>query len=75
MLTVLIKYVESKRECIIPARSIEFSRAKEDAGLRINLPNEADGSTYLAMTAKGDSDFRDVFVMNDQGQTVARYSL
>lgn len=76
MLTVLIRYKESRREVITPARSVEFvPSGSEDSGLLINHGVEAEGGCHLSMTASDDKDWRDVFVMNDAGQTVARYIL
>ena len=72
MLTVLIKYEKSYREVLLPADAVEFSLAGEDAGLLVTLKAE---TQHLAMTEEGDPDVRNVFVMNDQGQTVGRYTL
>ena len=83
MFTVLIKYVKSRREVLIPARSVEFSPAGESGeGLLINHGVEAEGGSHLGFT-KGENedrcdeneDWRDVFVMNANGKTVARYTL
>ncbi len=74
MLTVLIRYKESRREVIFPAISVEFvPSGTEDAGLLINT--KVDGETHLALSASDNHDWRDVFVMNANGQTVARYTL
>ena len=76
MLTVLIRYKESRREILIPAKSVEFiPSGTEDAGLLINHGVEADGGIHLGLTASDDNNWRDVFVMNANGQTVARYTL
>lgn len=77
MLTVLIRYKKSRRECLTPAKSVEFiPRGGEDEpGLLINHAVEAEGGYHLGMTPEGDDDVRDVFVMNAQGATVARYTL
>ena len=77
MLTVLIRYKKSRREVLTPARSVEFQPRGDSAepGLLINHGVEAEGGFHLAMTDEGDDDWRDVFVMNAQGQTVARYTL
>jgi hypothetical protein len=78
MLTVLIRYKETRREVLMPAKRVEFvpeSSKEESPGLLINHGDEAESGCFLAMTSEGDSDWRDVFVMNAQGQTVARYIL
>ncbi len=74
MFTVLIRYKKSRREVLTPATSIEFvhSGYGEEPGLLIT---NSEGSVFLDPTSKDDEDFRDVFVMNAQGQTVARYVL
>lgn len=75
MFSVLIRYKKSRREVIIPARSVEYVPDGKDAGLLINHAVEAEGGRHLGRTSQGDEDWRDVFVMNAQGQTVARYTL
>ncbi len=85
MLTVLIRNQKTKREIILPAKNIEYIPipTKEETeivdidrpGLLINHGVEAEGGCHLAMTSIGDDNFRDVFVMNSHGQTVARYIL
>lgn len=74
MLTVLIRYKETRREVIIPASSVEFIPVStgDEPGLLINNGVEAE---HLGLTEKSDPNFRDVFVMNGNGQTVARYTL
>lgn len=76
MLTVLIRYNKSRRECLFTAKSVEFqpdNGSNADSGLLINY-DDVD-STHFGFTEKGDEDWRDVFVMNKNGQTVARYTL
>lgn len=77
MLTVLAKYHKTKREVLLQANAVEYVPKGDDrcgAGLLLRGVNGADGAnTHLGMTMKGDEDFRDVFVMNADGQTVARY--
>ncbi len=78
MLTVLIRYKKTRREVVVPARSVEFtpmSFGGDEPGLLINHGVEAEGGFHLPLTEGGDEDWRDVFVMNAQGQTVARYTL
>ncbi len=77
MFTVLIRYNESRRECLIPARSVEFvpNGGEDNPGLLINHGVLAEGGSHLGMTPEGDKNWRDVFVMNAQGKTVARYLL
>lgn len=108
MLTVLIRYRVSRRECVIPATSVEWA----PIGAPIQTPPGGKGlqtrdghpdgpdpnpaidkglesccggagllilngmeSQHLALTLPEDTDRRDVFVMNGQGATVARYTL
>ena len=76
MLTVLIRDQKTRREVLLQARSVGFvPEGKDDAGLLINHGVEAEGGCHLAPTQEGDEDWRDVFVMNAAGQTVARYTL
>lgn len=88
MFSVLIRYKETRREVLIPAKSVEFIPTiwtmevgesspcpVDQPGLLINHGVEGEGGCFLAMTPEGDSNWRDVFVMNAQGQTVARYVL
>lgn len=86
MLTVLIRYKSGDRagrEVITPATSVEFvpnrtdiRGTKEEPGLLINLPEGAGiNAQHLSPSEEGSDDWRDVFVMNAQGQTVARYIL
>ena len=80
MFSVLIRYKKSRREVLIPARTVEFipegekmPNAPFEAGLLIN--HTENGGHHLGFTPEGDEDWRDVFVMNAAGQTVARYTL
>ena len=79
MFTVLLRYVDSRREVLIPARSVEFSPKSSDGGegegLLINHGVEAEGGSHLGFTEGENKDWRDVFVMNANGKTVARYML
>ena len=80
MLTILIRYQKSLREVLIEAESVEFVReqgphAVDKPGLLVNHGTKAKDGFHLEMTAEGDEDWRDVFVMNASGQTVARYTL
>ena len=76
MLTVLVKYVKSGREVLIPAKTVEFvPKGNEAAGLIINHSDLDAGGRQLGFTPEGDQDWRDVFVMNDKGATVGRYTL
>lgn len=80
MFSVLIRYKQSRREVLIPARTVEFVPkgsccGDKDEGLLINHAVEAEGGCHLGFTAEGDPDWRDIFVMNANGQTVARYTL
>jgi hypothetical protein len=85
MLTVLIRYKNgdrSGREVIIPAKSVEFIPAGspsvnagiDQPGLLVNHGVDAEGGFHLSLS-DNEEDWRDVFVMNAQGQTVARYTL
>ena len=80
MFTILIRYRKSLREVLVTAESVEFVREQgehgvDKPGLLVNHGVEAKGGFHLEMTAEGDEDWRDVFVMNASGQTVARYTL
>ena len=86
MLTVLIRYRETRREVLIPAKCVEYIPPgktpveKEIAtidqpGLLINHGGKADNGFHLGLTPIGEENFKDVFIMNDHGQTVARYIL
>ncbi len=77
MFTVLIRYQGTRREVLLFAERIEFAGPEEkEPGLHIdNSDVEGKMSHFLAHSKKGDENWRDVFVMNDHGQTVARYIL
>lgn len=82
MFTILLRYKKTRREVIISAESVEFipndgkkGTGIDNPGLLINHGVEAKSGYHLAMTPEGDEDWRDVFVMNNHGQTVARYTL
>lgn len=71
MLTVLTKYLnggQAGREVLFEATMVEFKRGD---GLVINC---GERSQHFAVS-ENDDDLRDVFVMNSEGQTVARYTL
>ena len=69
MLTILIRHKNTKREVIYPADEVEF---EEDDGLRFHTK---DGCGMHLKCSDSEQDYRDVFIMNDAGQTVARYLL
>lgn len=76
MLTVLIRYTTTGREVLVPARSVEYIPkccGDKDEGLLINH-GDSEGM-HLGKTPEGDNNWRDVFVMNASGATVARYKL
>ena len=85
MFSVLIRYKVSRREVLISAETVEFippespdnkvEVLRDMPGLLVNCGVEGEKGCHLAMTPDDDPDFRDVFVMNAQGQTVARYML
>ncbi len=76
MFTVLIRYQKTKREVLIPAREVEYVPQGEDgAGLLIRSRTEGESNCHLGFSEKNDDNWRDVFVMNEHGQTVARYEL
>lgn len=85
MLTILIKYQKSKREVLFGAESVEYvpppadetERPRGDHGDGEGLLVQLGGgkAQHLGLTAIGDMDYRDVYVMNDKGSTVARYTL
>ena len=69
MLTVLIRDKKTGREIIYPADEVEFQKGD---GLRFHRPNQTGAH---CPESKAEDGFRDVFVMNAEGQTVARYIL
>ena len=78
MLTVLIKYKNGDqvgREVLVSAKSVEFTPDGSPAGgeLLVNLGVEEGG--FCLTSSENEGDWRDVFVMNAQGQTVARYTI
>lgn len=81
MFTVLIRYQMTRREVLITAKTVEFlpegkdDESPEAPGLSINHGIDGEKTTFLSLTPKDDENWRDVFVMNEQGQTVARYTL
>lgn len=84
MFSILIRYKKSHREVLLSAKSVEFippGGPREDEGgihqpgLLVNNGIDGESGYHLAMTPENDPDWRDVFVMNPQGQTVARYVL
>lgn len=79
MLTVLIRHKSGDRvirEVLVSAKNVEFIPDESPAGgkLLVNHGVEAEGGFCLSSSDDGD-DWRDVFIMNAQGQTVARYTL
>ena len=83
MFSILIRYHVSQREVLISAKTVEFIRPSKKGdptptdipGLLVNHGVEAEDGCHLGMTEANDPDWRDVFVMNDRGATVARYTL
>ncbi len=81
MFSVLIRYQKTRREVLLSGKSVEFlppgmAVAKESiSGLLINSGVEGECPHFLELTPEGDPNWGDVFVMNNQGQTVARYVL
>lgn len=75
MLTVLVKHKDTGREVLFPADSVEMQESGPGAGLLIRgkQSDGIDGRHLAASATSGDA--RDVFVMNDSGATVARYTL
>ncbi len=69
MLTVLIRHKKSGREILYPADEVEFEKGY---GLRFHSPGQSGAHFPESNT---EDDYRDVFVMNAAGQTVARYRL
>lgn len=70
MLTALVRYQKTRIEVLNPAVSVEFN---PDEGLLIHRNDTQ--SQHLGFSEKGDPNWRDVFVMNENGSTVARYTL
>ena len=75
MLTVLMKYRISKTEIVQEVKCAEFYPLDGELPPGILLHYDDEHCTHLCPTAEGDEDWRDVFVMNSEGQTVARYTL
>lgn len=75
MLTVLIRYVKTRREVLTPATSVEYQPTEIDAVEPGLLILNGDKGQHLVPTEKGDENWRYVFVMNENGSTVARYTL
>ncbi len=74
MLTILIRYRQSKREVLFNASSVEYSPS-DGLLLQSTDTERTDNGIKLDFTAVDSTDFRDVFVMNTAGSTVARYCL
>lgn len=74
MLTVLIRDKKTRREFLIECEVVEFEdTGKGDhPGLLLVLPGAESRHYPLSET---EAEYRDVFVMNAAGQTVARYIL
>lgn len=75
MLTVLIKYRISKTETVHEVKSAEFYPLEGTHPPGLLLRYDDGRHTHLDPTPEGDEDWRDVFVMNSNGQTVTRYTL
>ena len=78
MLTVLTRYKVSRREVLFPVRSVEYAPVggTDEPGLLLLMEDaNGEGTQHLGMTDASDPNWRDVFVMNAAGQTVARYIL
>ncbi len=80
MFTVLIKHVGSNqkgRTVLLSAKTVEFvpeGGLDKNPGLFINHGVDGEDGCHLS-PSEVEADYRDVFVMNDQGATVARYTL
>jgi hypothetical protein len=77
MLSVLIKHRSTGRDVLFgDVVSVEFEAivpgTRPGAGLLVNF--SGDRSSHWALSDMSD-DQRDVFVMNEAGQTIARYVL
>ena len=78
MLTVLVRYKKTRIEVLMPATTVEFfpeSDGNHDAGLLVINDSSGQQSRHLPLSEKSDENWRDVFVMNASGSTVARYVL
>ena len=71
MLSILIKYyaseLEGPRDVIYTAETVQFSEVE---GLTMDI--DRSNTIHLSTNSNNKHD-RDVFVMNDQGHTIARY--
>lgn len=79
MFTVLVRHANG-REVLFEAERVEYQNNGEPGdGLLITLNDmgiKGPATTrQFAHSEVGDTDSRDVFVMNEAGQTVARYIL
>ena len=74
MMTVMIRHKVTRREFLIACEAVEFedSGKGDHPGLLLIVPG-ADSRHYAL--SEMEADYRDVFVMNAAGQTVARYTL
>lgn len=84
MLTVLFRYQRSRVEVLKMADSVEYTPPHGKSDDPANPPKNVEPGLLLTLGEKGehveltgvdDPDYRDVFVMNDNGATVARYTL
>lgn len=80
MLTVLLKWHDGGNEVILSADSVEFvpkretaNGSKQDPGPGLIVRNGKDDHRIPA--SERHPELRDVFVMNEAGSTVARYTL
>lgn len=75
MLSVLIRHKQTQREVLYEAWNVEYvqhASEGEPAGLLINF--EPGVSTHIG-ASEVPADRREAFVMNENGKTIARYTL
>lgn len=70
MLTVAVKFRATRREYLTQGDSVE-----QDPATGLLVTRREDGTSEHLGVSTDESDGRDVFVMNGEGSTVARYRL
>lgn len=74
MLTVLVIHKSSGRKVLLEADRVEF-QDEDGPGQGLLVCRDDNNSAHHYSPSKDSEDARDVYVMNDAGQTVARYTL
>ena len=74
MFTIMIRHLVSGREYLTTCEAVEWEKDKEAPNSGLLLVRKDGTSVHYGPSDISD-DRREVFVMNDAGQTVARYLL